>query len=157
MPSFHIARRVRHDPSQMFDLVADIERYPEFAPLCVGAQILRKSTDAAGVDHLNVGMEVGHLAIRRQLTTRNTLDRTRLKIHIDQVDGPFRMLENIWTFHDEGEGLCRVDFTAEYQFRGPVLGALMGPIFEMVLRKISAAFEVRADAIYGRAAAGNRP
>jgi coenzyme Q-binding protein COQ10 len=141
----------------MFELVADIERYPEFVPLCLGAHILRKSTDAAGVDHLIVGMEVGHLAIRRQLTTRDTLDRTRMKIHFDHVDGPFRVFENTWTFHDEDEGLCRVDFTAEYEFRSPMLGALTGPIFEMALRKISAAFEARADAIYGRAAAGNRP
>jgi coenzyme Q-binding protein COQ10 len=151
MPSFYIARRVRHRASQMFDLVADIERYPKFVPLCLGANILRKTTDKAGVDHLLVDMEVGHRAIRQQFTTRDTLDRTRMKIRIEHVDGPFRVFENVWTFHDEDGGGCRVDFTAEYEFRSPILGALMGSMFEIALRKISAAFEARADAIYGRA------
>jgi len=157
MPSFYVARHVRHLPSQMFDLVADIERYPEFVPLCLGAHILRKSTDAAGVDHLIVDMEVGHLAIRQQFTTRDTLDRARMKIRIEHIDGPFRTFENIWTFHDEPDGRCRVDFTAEYEFRSAVLGALMGSMFEMAFRKISAAFESRADEVYGRAPPGSGP
>ena len=156
MPSFHIARHVRHSPSQMFDLVADIDRYPEFVPLCVGAHVVRKSTDAAGVDHLLVDMEVGHLAIRQQFTTRDTLDRKKMKIHIEHVDGPFRVFENIWTFHDEADARCRVDFTAEYEFRSAVLGALMGSMFDIALRKISAAFEARADSIYGAASPGSR-
>ena len=151
MPSFHVARHVRHTSPLMFDLVADIERYPEFVPLCVGAHVVRRTTDPAGVDHLIVDMEVGHLAIRQQFTTRDTLDRARMKIHIENVDGPFRVFESIWTFHDEAGGRCRVDFTAEYEFRNPILGKLMGSMFEMAFRKISAAFEARADAIYGRA------
>ena len=151
MPSVHIARHVRHLPSQMFDLVADVERYPEFVPLCLGAHILRESRDDAGVDHLIVGMEVGHLAIRQRFTTRDTLDRARMKIHIDHVDGPFRVFENIWTFHAEASGLCRVDFTAEYEFRSAVLGGLMGSMFDLAFHKISAAFEARADVVYRRA------
>ena len=118
---------------------------------------MRKSTDAAGVDHLIVAMEVGHLAIRQRFTTRDTLDRARMKIHIEHVDGPFRVFENIWTFHAEAGDRCRVDFTAEYEFRNAVLGALMGSMFEIAFRKISAAFEARADVVYGRASLDSAP
>jgi coenzyme Q-binding protein COQ10 len=136
----------------MFDLVADMERYPEFVPFCLATRIRRRSTDASGADILTVEMEVGHRPIRQVFTTRDTLDRTRMKIHIDYVDGPFREFENIWAFHDEAAGECRVDFAAEYEFRSAMLGMLMGSMFEMAYRSISAAFETRADSIYGRVA-----
>lgn len=139
----------------MFDLVADIERYPEFVPLCLSARIVRGSTDVAGIRVLLVAMEVGHLAIRQHFTTRDTLDRSRMKIHIEYVEGPFRAFENIWAFHDEPGGVCRVDFTADYEFGSPVLGAVMGSMFEMAFRNICSAFETRADVVYGRASPGD--
>ncbi len=139
----------------MFDLVADMERYPEFVPLCLAARIRHRSTNASGAEILTVEMEVGHRAIRQRFTTRDTLDRMRMKIHIDYIDGPFREFENIWAFHGERATACRVDFTADYEFRNAMLGMLMGSMFEMAYRSISAAFEARADSIYGRAPRGN--
>ncbi len=141
----------------MFDLVADVERYPEFVPLCLGAHIRRRWTDASGADVLFVEMEVGHLAIRQRFTTRDVLDRTQMKIHIDYVEGPFREFENVWVFHEEATGACRVEFKAEYEFRSRTLGVVMGSIFEIAFGRISAAFEARADAIYRHAPRGNAP
>ena len=155
MASFHTARQVHHSPMQMFDLVADIERYPEFVPLCLTARTRRRSTDASGADVLTVEMEVGYRAIGQRFTTRDMLDRTRMKIHIGYIEGPFREFENIWAFHDEAAEACRVEFRAEYQFRSPILDVLMGSMFEMAFRSISAAFEARADSIYGSAPHGN--
>jgi coenzyme Q-binding protein COQ10 len=116
MASFHTARRVRHSPLRMFDLVADIERYPEFVPLCLTARIRRRSTDASDADVLTVAMEVGYRAIRQRFTTRDVLDITRMKIRIGYIEGPFREFENIWAFHDEAAGACRVEFRPNINF-----------------------------------------
>jgi coenzyme Q-binding protein COQ10 len=98
-------------------------------------------------------MEVGHRAIHEKFATRVTLDRPRLKIVVEYVDGPFRRLENVWDFRDgPQERGSTVEFFIAYEFRSRVLGALMGAMFDAAFRKFSAAFEARADAVYARKA-----
>jgi coenzyme Q-binding protein COQ10 len=140
----------------MFDLVADIERYPEFVPLCLGSRIRSRTTDTTGADVLVVDMYVGQLGIRERFVTRDTLNRSEMTIHIDYLEGPFRAFENLWSFHEDGPESCRVEFFAEYEFRNRMLGLLMGSMFEMAYRSISAAFSARADIIYGRPSLGVR-
>jgi coenzyme Q-binding protein COQ10 len=152
LPSFREARRVRHRAGQMFDLVADVERYPEFVPLCKALTVRSRKIDDDGRETLVAGMTVGYKLIRETFTSRVTLDKPGLKVRVEYIDGPFSHLENIWTFRDEPEGEgSRVGFFIDYEFKSRTLGALMGSMFDVAFRKFARAFEQRADAVYGRA------
>ncbi len=153
MPSFRITRHVRHSAQQMYDLVADIERYPEFLPLCESLRVLRRQEDAQGNPVLVAEMGVGYKAIRERFTTRVGLDRDNLKITAEYIDGPFRHLENRWTFKEAADGGCDVDFFITYEFKSFALGLLMGSMFDRAFRKFTDAFETRAGVVYGRATA----
>jgi len=152
VPAFHSERRVRHAAADMFALVADVERYPEFVPLCRALKVRRREPDGDGNETLIADMEVGYRAIRETFTSRVALDRPRLKIRVDYVDGPFSRMENLWNFRDAVEtGASTVEFYINYEFRNRLLAALMGAMFDAAFRKFSAAFEARADKVYGRA------
>ncbi len=151
MPSFSSRRRVRHTPDEMFALVADVERYPEFLPLCEGLTVRRRSTAEDGREVLVADMSVGYKAIRESFTSRVTLDRGARAILVEYVEGPFRHLENRWTFEPDGEG-CQVGFAIDYEFRSRTLGLLMGAMFDKAFRRFSQAFEERANQVYGRPA-----
>ena len=149
MPSFRTTQRVRHTAMQMFDLVADVEKYPEFLPLCEGLRIRRRVQSGEGVETLIAEMSVGYKAIHETFTTRVTLDRTQLRILAEYLEGPFSHLENRWTFRSQGNG-CAVDFFITYEFKSFALRMLMGAMFERAFHKFTEAFEARADSIYGR-------
>jgi coenzyme Q-binding protein COQ10 len=152
LPSFREERRVRHRAEQMFDLVAEVERYPEFVPLCKDLRVRSRKADDDGRETLVAGMTVGYKLIRETFTSRVTLDKPGLKVRVEYIDGPFSHLENIWTFKDEAEGEgSRVGFFIDYEFKSRTLGALMGSMFDVAFRKFARAFEQRADAVYGRA------
>ena len=158
MPSFRSARRVRHSPANMFDLVADCESYPQFLPLCQSLRIKRRSVDPQGHEILVSEMTVGYRAIRETFTSRVTLDRPKMRILVEYIDGPFSHLENVWTFKDEPEaGACRVEFFIDYEFRSRMLGALMGSMFDVSFRIFADAFEERANKIYGVAKLSKDP
>ncbi|GJE16655.1 type II toxin-antitoxin system RatA family toxin [Methylobacterium marchantiae] len=149
MPSFRINRAVRHTPQQMYDLVADVERYPEFLPLCESLRVLRRQPGADSTEILVAEMGVGYKAIRERFTTRVTLDPKNLRIVAEYIDGPFRHLENRWGFKDSAAGGCDVDFFITYEFKSRTLGLLMGTMFDRAFRKFTDAFEGRADLVYG--------
>ena len=151
MPTFRSTRPVRHSATQMFDLVADVERYPECLPLCEGLRVLRRTQSGEGVESLVAAMSVGYKAIHESFTSRVTLDRTRHRILVEYVDGPFKYLENRWTFQPTPGG-CEVEFYISYEFRSRALGLLMGSVFDKAFRRFAVAFEERADEIYGRSA-----
>jgi coenzyme Q-binding protein COQ10 len=148
LPLFRDERRVRHNAVQMFDLVADVERYPEFVPLCKALKVRSRKLETDGRETLVADMTVGYKLIRETFTSRVTLDKPRLKVRVEYIDGPFSRLENVWTFKDEGED-SRIGFFIDYEFRSRTLGALMGSMFDAAFRKFAGAFERRADAIYG--------
>ncbi|PSC06354.1 ubiquinone-binding protein [Alsobacter soli] len=148
MPSFRTTRRVKHTPADMFDLVADVEKYPLFLPLCEGLKVRRRSQSGEGVEVLVADMTVGYKAIHETFTSRVTLDRPRLKILVEYVDGPFRHLENRWSFQADPAG-CVIEFYINYEFRSRTLGLLMGAMFERAFRKFAEAFEERANVVYG--------
>ena len=151
MPTFRDERRVRHNAVEMFDLVADIERYPEFVPLCKSLGIRSRKPETDDRETLVADMTVGYKLIRETFTSRVTLDRPNLKVRVEYIDGPFSRLENVWTFKDEDEGEgSRVSFFIDYEFKNRTLGVLMGSMFDAAFRKFASAFERRADAIYGR-------
>jgi len=136
----------------MFDLVADIESYPQFVPLCV-ALVVRQRTESQGVVTKVADMSVGYRAIRETFTSRVTCDPARRRILVEYIDGPFRHLENRWNFRDEGPGVSVIEFQISYEFKSRALSLLMGKMFDKAFRKFSEAFERRADIVYGVPAA----
>lgn len=152
MPSFRNERRVRHRAEQMFDLVADVERYPEFVPLCTSLRVRSRRPVGDGREQLVADMSVGYKVIRERFTSRVLLDKPRLRVLVEYIDGPFQRLENIWTFRDEADACSSViAFFIDYEFRSRTLGAVMGTMFDTAFRKFAKAFEERADSIYPRA------
>lgn len=149
MPSFETSRRVHHTPAQMFALVADIEAYPQFVPLCVGLRVISRQSEAER-ETLVANMEVGYKAIRETFTSKVICERPLLKILVHYIDGPFKYLENSWGFREDGDNGCKVDFQITYEFKTRMLSLLMGGMFDAAFRRFAEAFEKRADQVYGR-------
>jgi coenzyme Q-binding protein COQ10 len=152
MPSFASKRRVQHSATEMFDLVADVERYPEFVPLCQTLKIRQRTPKPDGTEVVIADMTVSFKLVREAFTSEVTLDRANLKINVRYLRGPFSNLENRWTFEPKGEGACDVGFYIAYEFKSRMLALLMGAMFDAAFARFSAAFEKRADAVYGKKA-----
>jgi coenzyme Q-binding protein COQ10 len=148
MPQFTTKRRVRHAATEMFDLVADVERYPEFVPLCRSLKVRQRRSGPEGVEVLVADMTVAYKLIGETFTSRVTLDRANLRILVEYLDGPFSRLENRWVFRPTGERSCEVEFFISYEFKSRMLALLMGSMFDMAFRRFAAAFEQRADLVY---------
>ena len=149
MPQFATKRRVRHAATDMFDLVADVDKYPQFVPLCSALKV-KSREEKESVVVLVADMTVSYKIIRETFTSRITLDRANLKILVEYLNGPFKRMQNRWTFHPLGEDACDVGFFIEYEFRSRTLAVLMGAMFDAAFRRFALAFEQRADEIYGR-------
>ena len=150
MPSFSTKRRVRHDAAQMFDLVADVDQYPEFVPLCQSLRVKSRTKKGEGVDVLVADMTVAYKLVRETFTSRVTLDKSNLTILVEYLSGPFSKMENRWTFYPVGERACDVEFFINYEFKSRMLAMLMGAMFDAAFRRFATAFEKRADEIYGK-------
>jgi coenzyme Q-binding protein COQ10 len=150
MPSFSTKRRVGHDAAQMFDLVADVEKYPQFVPLCKSLRVKSRTTKGEGVEVLVADMTVAYKLVRETFTSRVTLDRANLEILVEYLSGPFSHMENRWHFRPLGSQSCDVEFHIDYEFRSRMLAMLMGAMFDVAFRRFAAAFEARADQVYGR-------
>ena len=150
MPRFSNKRRVAHSADQMFDLVADVERYPEFVPLCQSLAVRQRMPRPDGTEIMIADMTVSFKLVRETFTSRVTLDRPNLKIIVEYLKGPFSNLENRWTFESKADNACDVGFFISYEFKSRVLALLMGSMFDAAFARFSAAFEKRADVVYGR-------
>lgn len=148
MPQICTTRRVHHAASEMFELVADVERYPEFVPLCQSL-IVRKRTKEGGKEIIVADMTVAYKLLRERFTSRVTLDPPSREILVEYLEGPFRQLRNRWSFRPVEDRVCDVDFFLTYEFRSRALGVLMGSVFDAAFRRFAAAFERRADQVYG--------
>ena len=140
----HSERRVLpYTAEQLFDLVAAVDRYPEFLPWCRAARIVRRE---GGVFHAD--LTIGFKGVRREFGSRVETARPRA-IDAAPTRGPFRRMSNRWRFADLPEGGCRVDFHVDFEFRSRLLSALIGMLFHDAVRRMVAAFEARARALYG--------
>src|SRR3954462_105886 len=152
MPRFSSKRRVKHTAPQMFDLVADVERYPEFVPLCQSLKIRQRTPQTDGTEVVVADMTVSFKLLRESFTSRVTLDRANLKILVEYLKGPFSNLENRWTFEPKGDPAsdaeCDVGFFINYEFKSRMLAMLMGTMFDTAFQRFAAAFEKRADEVY---------
>lgn len=151
MPHFNTIRRVPFTPRQMFAVVADIERYPEFLPLVEGLTVLERK-ESGETTELTAAMTVGYNAITERFTTRVVLAPKAGEIQVRHLEGPFSHLENDWRFV-AADGGCDVHFTIDYAFRSTMLSLIVGGAFERAVKSYTDAFEARARALYGPPAA----
>jgi coenzyme Q-binding protein COQ10 len=143
MPTHAERRRLRHTPEQMFDLVADVRRYPEFLPWCVGAREISREPGRVIAD-----LTIGFKMFRETFRSEVLLERPG-HVQVRYLNGPFRYLNNQWRFH-AAPGGCEVDFFVEFEFKSRLLQAVIGTVFNEAVRVMVRAFERRAMALYGR-------
>ena len=147
MPRHSETRRLPYTPEQMFDLVADVERYPEFIPWVTAVRIRSDSATEMVADLI-----VGFKGLRETFTSK--VGKTRpTTIHVDYLDGPLKYLRNDWTFRPDGSG-CQVDFSVDFEFKSRMFEMLAGQMFGAALRKMIGAFEARAIVLYGSGESG---
>lgn len=143
MPGIRETRRLPYSAEQMFDLVADVARYPEFLPWVIATRV--RSNNGA---EMVVDMLVGFKALREKFTSRVLLDRPG-RLEVIYIDGPMRDLDNVWHFHPLPDGGCEIDFHVEFVFKNKMFEMLAGQYFDRAFRKMVAAFEARANELYG--------
>jgi coenzyme Q-binding protein COQ10 len=118
-------------------------------PMCRSLAVRRRTPESEGREVVVADMTVAYKFIRETFTSRVTLDRPKLEILVEYLEGPFRTMNNRWRFRPTGEGSCEVEFFITYEFRSRTLGLLMGGVFDAAFRRFAAAFERRADQVYG--------
>jgi coenzyme Q-binding protein COQ10 len=143
MPKHHETRSLPYSATQMFDLVAAIENYPEFLPWCKDARILSRDEDKVVAD-----LVIGYKFFQERFTSEVTLDRPHA-ISVHYRSGPLSHLSNIWKFKPQGRKACVIEFEVDFDFHSPLLRAAMGVFFDKALSKMVVAFEERAKALYG--------
>ncbi len=141
MPHHHQKRILPYTPKQMFDLVADVDKYPEFLPWCVGTRINWRRDDS-----FNADVMIGYKAIRETFTSTVTLTPHQA-INVCYERGPFSKLQNYWTFSQTPQG-CEVEFFIAFEFRASLLNSIIQGFFEEAVKRMIDAFEKRARAIY---------
>ena len=140
---------VAHSADDMFALVAQVEDYAKFLPLCEAINIKRRET-SGGEEVIVATMTVGYGLIRESFTTKVHLDWAGRKILVEYLDGPFTFLENRWHFQPNGARACDVEFYIAYAFSSRLFERLVGRLFARAVERYTSAFEARADAVYGR-------
>jgi coenzyme Q-binding protein COQ10 len=150
MTHFRTTRRVAHSADNMFALVADVEQYPQFVPLCERLILKEREPHLQG-ETLVAEMTVAYRFLRESFVTRVQLHPEQRTILVEYVDGPFKYLQNRWTFMPLADHSCEIGFDLSYEFRSRALQMMMGQVFDRAFRKFVTAFESRADQIYGKA------
>lgn len=144
MPKHAEQRLLKHTPQQLFDLVADVDRYQEFLPWCVASRVNRRDGDTIHAD-----LVIGYKMFREKFTSRVTLNRPD-RIDVQYSDGPFKYLHNHWIFvPQDGGRTTMIDFYVDFEFRSRILQGLIGAVFGEAVHRMVRAFERRADALYG--------
>lgn len=146
MTARHTQTDVPYTADQMFDLVADVERYPEFLPWCVALRIIERDHKAGT---LTADMVVAYKVFRERFRSKVTLNRAEKHIEAFYIDGPFRNLENRWRFTDKSEGGSVIDFEISFEFRNFLLQATAQAVFDKAFARMSEAFVKRAEEVYG--------
>jgi coenzyme Q-binding protein COQ10 len=142
MPGIRETRGMPYTAEQMFDLVADVDRYPEFLPWVIATRVRSDSETEMVADML-----VGFKALKEKFTSRVVKQRPE-ELRVTYVDGPLRDLDNVWRFRPVAGG-CEIDFAVDFAFRNPLFEKIAGQYFDRAFRKMVSAFEERAAALYG--------
>tara|TARA_R110000787_G_scaffold200560_5_gene311514 strand:+ start:175 stop:618 length:444 start_codon:yes stop_codon:yes gene_type:complete len=147
MPTHSETRTLPYSAQQMYDLVADVARYPEFLPWTAAARI--KSLEDQG-DHsvMDADLVISFKVFRERFTSRVVLWPEAMKIDTEYLDGPFKYMKSNWAFADV-EGGCEVQFFVDFEFRNAILQKIIGVVFNEAMQRVVKAFEKRAQALYG--------
>ena len=144
MPTHAEQRILPHTREQLFELVSDIEKYPDFLPWCIATRVRQQTEDTSISD-----MVIGFKMFREKFTTKVVLRRPG-RIDVSYFEGPFKYLNNHWIFEPHGNGACLIDFYVDFEFRSKILQATIGTVFNEAVRRMISAFEKRADKLYGK-------
>jgi coenzyme Q-binding protein COQ10 len=142
MPSHTEQRPMPYSPEQLFDLVADVDRYPEFLPWCIATRVRRQDEKEMVAD-----MVIGFKVFRESFTSKVKLNRPE-KINVTYENGPFKYLVNNWIFEPSNDG-CVIDFSVNFEFKSRFLEKAIGAVFHEAVHRMVGAFETRAHALYG--------
>ncbi len=143
MPTHAEKRVLPYSKEQLFDLVAQVERYPEFLPWCLGCRVKSRTEEQVVAD-----MVGGFKVFREGFTSRVHLNRPD-RVDVAYENGPFKYLDNHWIFNDMGDGTTEIDFFVDFEFRSKILQAAIGAVFNEAVRRMISAFEGRAHDLYG--------
>lgn len=143
MPTHAEQRVLPYQPMQLFELVADVEKYPQFLPWCLAARVRTRREDEVVADLI-----IGFKMIRERFTSRVRLNPPARRIDVSYQEGPIKYLQNHWVFlpHDQG---CMIDFYIDFEFHSRLLQSVMQPLFNEAVKRMVRAFESRAESLYG--------
>jgi len=142
MPTHSEKRVLNYSPAQLFDLVAAVDKYPEFLPWCIASRITKREGNVFYADLI-----IGYKMVREKFRSRVTALRPD-HIHVEYLSGPMRYLSNHWRFIDNRDGTTTIDFFVDFEFKNPVFRKLMEVFFNEAVRRMVAAFEARANSLY---------
>ena len=148
MPTHRESRPMPYSARQIYDLVADVARYPEFLPWTAAARI-RSRTPIPGGEEMLADLVISFKVFRERFGSRVLLYPGTNRIETAYIDGPFRHMISHWHMTDRPGGGCHVEFSVDFEFKNPVLQRLIGVVFDQAMRRVVAAFEARAKALYG--------
>jgi coenzyme Q-binding protein COQ10 len=143
MPTHAEKRLLPYTPEKLYNLVSDVEKYPDFLPWCIALRVRSRE-----VKMINADMIIGFKVFREKFTTRVTLNPPR-RIDVEYLDGPFKYLNNHWIFKPIDDGACEIDFYVDFEFKSILLQKAIGAVFNEAVQKMINAFEARAHRIYG--------
>lgn len=148
MPKHHEHRHMPYSAQQIYDLVADVERYPEFLPWTAAARI-RSRSPIEGGEVMEADLVISFKVFRERFGSRVTLYPARRHIDTEYIDGPFRHMMSSWTVAENPDGGCIVDFHVDFEFKNMILQRIIGVVFDEAMRRVVGAFERRAKVLYG--------
>ncbi len=143
-------RRLPYSADAILELVADVEKYPEFLPWCSEVVVRGRKKDEAGREVIIANLSANFKMFQETFQSRVIVDRARRRIDIDYLDGPFKHLENRWLFEPNADGSCTVDFHIDFEFRSRALQMLISAVFGEAVRRMVGAFDARAKALHKR-------
>jgi len=153
LPTHHETRVLPYTAQQMYDLVADVARYPEFLPWNAAARITARRPIPDG-EVMEADLVISFKVFREKFASRVTLWPAKKRIDTEYLDGPFRKMKSFWAFRDRPEGGCEVEFFVDFEFRNAILQGIIGMVFNDAMQRVVRAFERRAAALHGAGPGG---
>ncbi len=151
MPTHKEIKTLPYSATQMYDLVADVERYPEFLPWNAAARIRTRRPLGDGAEVMEADLVISFKVFRERFGSRVILRPVTRRIETEYIDGPFRHMRSTWDFRDLTDGGCEVTFFVDFEFRNAILQGIIGIVFNEAMQRIVRAFEARAARLYGPA------
>ncbi|MEM9147058.1 MAG: type II toxin-antitoxin system RatA family toxin [Pseudomonadota bacterium] len=149
MPTHAECRPMPYSADEMFALIAEVERYPQFLPWCSASRVRARHTLPDGAEVIEADLVISFKVYRERFGSRVTLHRAERKIDVAYLDGPFRYLDNHWHFKPTGPNSCDVEFFVDFEFKSRALQLVIGAVFNQAMQRIVRAFEARAEDLYG--------